>query len=72
MEQIEALARAVFTPRSVALVGLSSDPSRPTGRPAQYLMREGFKGKIHVVNPAREQVQGLQSWPTLRDLPPRR
>ena len=69
MSGIDDLARAVFTPGSVALIGLSSDPSRPTGRPLAFLRREGFRGKIYVVNPARDEVQGVRAWNNIADLP---
>ena len=66
---IEELANAVFTPRSVALIGLSSDPARATGRPLTFLQREGFPGTIYVVNPSRAEVQGVKAWPKVADLP---
>jgi acyl-CoA synthetase (NDP forming) len=64
-----ALHDALFRPRSVALVGLSSNPRRPTGRPLEYMRRAGFPGNIHIVNPMRAEVQGETSHPSLDDLP---
>ena len=56
-----ALRNALFRPRSVGLVGLSSDPGRPTGRPLEYLRRAGFDGAVYVVNPMRDTVQGARA-----------
>jgi acyl-CoA synthetase (NDP forming) len=64
-----ALRDALFRPHSVGLVGLSSDPGRPTGRPLEYLRRAGFAGAVYVVNPMRDEVQGARAYPSLRDLP---
>ncbi|MHA1528940.1 MAG: acetate--CoA ligase family protein [Alphaproteobacteria bacterium] len=64
-----ALRDALFRPRSVALVGLSSDRRRPTGRVLDYLCRAGYGGKIYVVNPRHGEVQGARAYPSLHDLP---
>lgn len=52
----------LFNPRSIAIIGASSDPVRVSGRPVQILKDAGFKGRIYPVNPNRDQVQGLRSW----------
>lgn len=65
----DRLANAVFTPRSIGLVGLSSDPARPSGRPLGFLRREGYAGEIYIVNPRRDEVQGARAWPSLDSLP---
>ena len=64
-----ALYSALFRPRSVGLVGLSSDRQRPTGRVLDYLRRAGYGGDIYVVTPKRDEVQGARAYPNLRDLP---
>jgi acyl-CoA synthetase (NDP forming) len=61
--------RALLAPRSVALVGASDDASRPAGRPLAYLRRDGFTGRVYPVNPRRDSVQGVPTWPSLGDLP---
>ncbi|MFT6774461.1 MAG: acyl-CoA synthetase (NDP forming) [Paracoccaceae bacterium] len=60
---------ALFAPRSVAIVGASSDPTRIGGRPIDYYLKAGFKGAIHPVNPNRAEVQGLRAWPDLASIP---
>ncbi len=65
------LERSLFSPQSIALIGLSSDPSRPTGRPLRFLRRAGFAGDIHIVNPRRDEVQGERAYPDLASLPSR-
>ncbi len=56
---------ALFTPRSVAIIGASSDQRRFGGRPIQYLLDAGYAGGIYPVNPGREEIQGLRSYPSV-------
>jgi acetate---CoA ligase (ADP-forming) len=55
----------LFAPRSVAIIGASSDQRRFGGRPIQYLLDGGFEGGIYPVNPAREEIQGLRAYPLI-------
>lgn len=63
------LARALLNPASVALVGISDDPGKTSGRPLQYLRRSGFQGTVYPINPRRPTVQGEQAWASLAELP---
>jgi len=58
-------ARAFLTPRSIAIIGASSDENKIGGRPIRYLRLAGYEGPIYPINPARETVQGLKAYPTL-------
>mgnify|MGYP002723422595 CR=1 FL=1 len=60
---------ALFAPRSVAVIGASSDQRRFGGRPIQYLLEAGFTGPIYPVNPGRAEIQGLKAYPSIRDVP---
>lgn len=62
-------ANALLKPRSVALVGISDDPTKTSGRPLQFLRRAEFERTVYVVNPAREIVQGERAYASLSDLP---
>ena len=56
---------ALISPRSVAVVGASSDPTRIGGRPIAYMLTRGFKGRIMPVNPNRPDClsgQAVTSW----------
>ena len=61
---------AIFHPRSVAIVGLSSSPTaRPTGFLAG-LLDQGFpRDRIYPVNPRATEVAGLPCSPTVLDCP---
>ncbi|MEQ3679903.1 acetate--CoA ligase family protein [Pseudophaeobacter sp.] len=58
----------LLRPASVAVIGASGDPARIGGRPVRYLKEAGFAGPIYPVNPGRDQVQGLKSYASIRDI----
>jgi uncharacterized protein len=53
--------------RTVAVVGLSSKPNRPSYGVAAYLKRHGYR--IVPVNPNEDEVLGERAYPSLLDLP---
>src|SRR3984885_2705250 len=59
----------LLAPRSVAVLGASSDPTRIGGRPIAYMQAQGFPGGLYPVNPNRAEIQGLKAYPTVADLP---
>jgi len=59
----------VISPRSIAIIGASDEPSRIGGRPIAYMKERGFKGAIYPVNPKRPTVQGLTAYPDVASLP---
>ncbi len=63
------LAQSLFSPKRIALIGASTDPSRLTARAQVYLRRHGFKGALFPVNPRADIVLGEKAYPTLRDVP---
>lgn len=62
-------ASAIFNPRSIAIVGASTEPSKTGGRPVYMLQKHGFAGAIYPVNPKVDQVQGLPAFASLDALP---
>jgi uncharacterized protein len=53
--------------KTIAVVGLSPDPARPSHGVARYLQRVGYR--IIPVNPNVDQVLGERAYPTLSQLP---
>lgn len=59
----------LFRPRSVALVGASSDPAKIGGRPLHFLVKHGFSGEIWPVNPRAAEIGGIRCYPDIESLP---
>jgi acyl-CoA synthetase (NDP forming) len=59
----------LLAPRSIAVLGASSDPTRIGGRPIAYMRAQGFPGGLYPVNPNRAEIQGLKAYPSIADLP---
>ena len=57
----------IQTAESVALVGVSADPIRSSNFVAAYLVRTPFR--VYMVNPAYDEVLGLEAYASLADLP---
>jgi len=53
--------------KTIAVVGLSSDPGRPSHGVASYMRRRGYK--VIPVNPNETEVFGDKSYPSLADVP---
>ena len=53
--------------QTIAVVGLSSKPNRPSLGVAGYLQDHGYR--IVPVNPQETEVLGERAYPTLRDIP---
>jgi uncharacterized protein len=53
--------------KTIAVVGLSSDPARPSHGVARYLRDHGYR--IVPVNPNETEVLGEPAYPSLRDVP---
>lgn len=62
------LLTSLFAPRGVALIGVSDDPDKVTGRPLRNLLRGGYAGRVYPVNPNRQTVQGVPCHARLADI----
>jgi predicted CoA-binding protein len=63
----EAIQRILDECRTIAVVGLSSDPSRPSNSVSSYMRRHGYT--VIPVNPNETSVLGERAYPTLAEVP---
>jgi acyl-CoA synthetase (NDP forming) len=59
----------IFRARSVALIGVSSNPHKLNGAPLGILRATEFAGTIYPVNPKYDSIAGLKCYAKVEDLP---
>jgi acyl-CoA synthetase (NDP forming) len=60
--------RSLLTPRSIAIVGASSDPDKAISKYVQQLVSNGYSGMIFPINPKHEMLYGYKCYPSVRDI----
>jgi acyl-CoA synthetase (NDP forming) len=60
---------ALLNPGSIALVGVSDNAGKTSGRPLRFLRSAGYGGTVYAINPTRDTVQGERAFASLSDLP---
>ena len=58
---------AKANPRTIAVIGLSEDPNKPSHYVSAYMQQHGYT--IYPINPSLPAVLGEKSYPSLSDLP---
>ncbi len=53
--------------RTIAVVGASSNPARPSNRVAAYMKAQGYR--VIPINPNEQSVIGEKAYPSLADVP---
>jgi acyl-CoA synthetase (NDP forming) len=64
-----AVLDRLLRPRSVAIVGASDKPGALGASVLSNLVRNGFAGDIHLINPKREDIGGRRCLPSIDALP---
>lgn len=59
----------LLNPSGIVVVGGSDDIQKPGGKVLRNLLDGDFKGKLYVVNPKADEVQGVASYRRVNDLP---
>ncbi len=63
----ETIATLLREAKTIAVVGLSSNPERSSYGIAEYLQKHGYR--VIPVNPAETEVLGEKSYASLKDIP---
>lgn len=67
LNQPETIKKILSETKTIAVVGLSSDPSRASNSVSRYIQSQGYR--IIPVNPNESEVLGEKAYPTLQDVP---
>ncbi len=68
MNDPREIRRALETAETVAVVGCSPDPGRPSNSVARYLQERGYR--IIPVNPEHHEILGEKCYRSLSEIPP--
>ena len=59
----------LINPGSIVVVGGSDDLFKPGGKVLKNIIDGKYAGKLYVVNPKQDKIQGIKSYKDLNDLP---
>jgi acetyl-CoA synthetase (ADP-forming) len=70
-ERLDAAAalERIIRPKSVVVIGANESVGGMPSAPVRNLLRHQFTGRISVVNPRRDSVFGVPSYPSVAALP---
>ena len=68
-DSVDPIADILRECKTIAVVGLSSNPMRPSHEVTEYMQRAGYR--IIPVNPNEKEVRGEKSYARLEDVPER-
>ena len=60
---------AIFYPKSVAVIGASTETTKFGTVFLDSLVQFGFKGRLYPVNPQAKEILGLKTYPNVKDIP---
>ncbi|MBI4528690.1 MAG: acetate--CoA ligase family protein [Deltaproteobacteria bacterium] len=61
--------KTLFHPRSVALIGVSTEQTKLSGRPFRFFREFGYTGSVYPVNPKYQEIAGVPCYANLSDIP---
>ena len=67
MNEPERIREALETAKTIAVVGCSPNPLRPSHEIARYLLRQGYR--VVPVNPGHREILGEPCYPSLSQIP---
>lgn len=60
--------RPLLAPRSVAVIGASTEPNKVGGMPIRLLLQHGYPGAIYPVHRTASQIQGQRAYASLDEI----
>lgn len=68
LEKINPL-HSMFSPKSIAIIGASGDPTKISYKPVSNLKEIGYEGEVYLVNPRYEEIAGFPCYEDIASLP---
>jgi predicted CoA-binding protein len=68
LNEPDRIRKALETAKTIAVVGCSPNPLRPSNEIARYLQRQGYR--VVPVNPGHREILGEVCYPSLSRIPP--
>ena len=59
----------ILAPSSIAIVGASADPTKRGYKAMVGLIKDGYRGAIHPINPKADRILGVKTLPSIDALP---
>ena len=59
----------ILAPSSIAIVGASADPTKRGYKAMVGLIKDGYRGAIHPINPKADMILGVKTLPSIEALP---
>jgi len=59
----------IFHPKSIAVIGATSNPNTGAFGFTESLIEYGYRGKIYPVNPTHTEILGIRAYPNIKDVP---
>jgi acyl-CoA synthetase (NDP forming) len=69
MKRGSAAMEVIFNPRSVAVIGASDNPGKLGFHVMKSLTQGRYPGKIYPVNPGKNEILGIKTYPSLPQVP---
>src|SRR5690625_3539904 len=73
VEQVESRSldplNEMFNPKSIAVIGASSDEKKNGGRLFRYIAENNYDGDLYPVNPTAKEIKGYKAYPNIKDIP---
>ncbi|MGO3184241.1 MAG: acetate--CoA ligase family protein [Aequorivita sp.] len=61
--------KQLLQPNSIVIIGASNDSKKPGGNMLKNIISGGYEGKLSVVNPKEEKIQGIKSYSSIEEIP---
>ena len=66
---MDPIINAVLKPKSVAIIGASTNPDKIGYKVVENLKNCGYQGAVYPINPDAEEIAGYKCYPNIKDVP---